>query len=229
MKKQLGLLGLFAFLMVMACSKSDNGVGPVTAGDYPLVTYALERSPKINRLGAGMDFIHESSSPDTSYFGASTDEAFVADAVFYNLMAYYTDENGDVQSEGCPAILLDSDVKALEVGAGTTYFDEFTVITEDMIDDLTSEEVIDFEACRNADGLYDRDLVMAAYESCIIGNKFRGRVLVAPEGTSEQAVQPVFLIQTVEKGYVKFMVKQFKGDGADKQKTIVQWQVMYVK
>ena len=94
-----------------------------------------------------------------------------------------------------------------------------------MIDGLTDDGEYNLDSCK-VDGLYDRDLVMAAYDVCVIGNKFRTRVLEIPEGSEEKDLQPVFLVKTLEGGYVKFMVKQFKGDGADKQKTIVQWQVM---
>ena len=226
MKRRFGLLSLMALALIIAsCSKEHNIFDPIQAGDYPLVSYALERSPKINRIGAGMDFIHGESSADTTYFGSSVSDKFAADAVFFNLMAYYTDENGDLQSEGCPAILLDADAKALEVGAGISFFESFREITEDMVKSLVSDVPVNFDSCKVNDR-YNRDLVMAAYDLCVIGNKFRGRVLDAPEGTAEQDAQPVFLIKTLEGGYVKFMVKQFKGNGADKQKTIVQWQVM---
>ncbi len=228
MKRQLINLTLSAFILILvsSCTKDNQIFNPVTAGDYPLKIYGLERSPKINRQGAGMDFIHGETVSDTTYLSDTTHPDFVSDAIFFNLMVYFTDDKGDVQSEGSPAILLGSGVKAWEAGAGVDFFDSFETITESMIDHLKSDVPVVLEACKNDSGFYDRTLIMAAWDGCVIGNKFRGRVLEAPEGSEEQDVQPVFLIQTTEGGYVKFMVKQFKGNGADKQKTIVQWQIM---
>ena len=227
MKKRIGLWIMLILMALIACSKSEKTLtGPIEAGDYPAITVALERSPKINRSGAGMDFIHDASLSDTTYLSASTPESFVADVIFYNLMVYFTDDKGDVQSEGCPAMLLHEEAKAIEVGAGVDFFAEFDVITPNMIDLLDYDVPVDFEACKNDSGLYDRTLILAAFDQCVIGNKFRGRILEAPDTETEQDIQQVFLVETVEGGYVKFMVKQFKGTGADKQKTIVQWQVM---
>ena len=212
-------------LGMTSCSKDNQIFNPIQAGEYPGVRYALERSPKINRQGAGMDFIHGDASPDTSYFGSFVSPDFRADAVFFNLMVYFEDENGDIQSEGSPAILLDENASAVEVGTGVDFFESFQEITEDMIDGLTADAEVHFDSCRT-DGKFDRELIMAAYDECVIGNKFRGRILDAPADADEEDLQPVFLIETTEGGYVKFMVLRFKGSGADKQKTIVQWQVM---
>ena len=226
MLRKLCIPGLVVLILSFACSKDNNIADPVVQGDYTLKVYALERSPKINRTGAGMDFVHDADLPDTTYYGPNTPEDFKADAMFYNLMVYFTDENGDTQSEGSPAILLEGTAMAALVGTGIDFFTEFSDVTPDMINNLASDASNDLSLCKNSDGLYDRDLVLATYEQCVIGNKFRGRLIVIPEGGSEQDVQPVFLIKTSEGSYVKFMVKQFKGDGADKQKTIVQWQLI---
>lgn len=226
-KRLLLFPGLIAvMLLVFSCSEENKIADPAPATVFPVKIYALERSPKINRMGAAMDFIHDETTSDTLYLHDEADSEFSPDAVFYNLMVYFEDDKGDIQSEGCPAILLASGVKALEVGAGVEFFTNFDAITGELIASLEPDVAVDFEACKNDSGFYDRELVMAAYDQCVIGNKFRSRVLEAPDDAEEQDVQPVFLIQTLEGGYVKFMVKQFKGDGADKQKTIVQWQVL---
>ncbi len=226
MRTRLYIILIFILMLAFSCSKDDTVTEPEIQGDFSLKTYALERSPKINRTGAGLDFVHNGEYADTTYFGDSTPEAFVADAVFYNLMVYFEDEKGDTQSEGSPAILLAEEARAMLAGTGIDYFNSFTEITSAMLDSLASDITIDFNSCVNDSGFYDKSLIMAAYDGCVIGNKFRTRIISIPEDQNEEDLQPVFLVQTVEGSFVKFMVTQFKGSGENKQKTTVMWQLL---
>jgi hypothetical protein len=123
-------------------------------------------------------------------------------------------------------MLLGEEVTACELGAGVNYFDSLTVVTEEMIASLVSEPEVDYEACKNTDGYFDRTLLFEALDQCVIGRSFRSNVLVVPEDKTEQEVQPVYLVKTGEGGYVKFMVKQFKGDAPQEKQTLVRWQVI---
>ncbi|WP_303922298.1 hypothetical protein [Draconibacterium sediminis] len=220
----------FLAVLVMAftaCEKEDE-VTTITQGDYPVKEYNLERNPSVNPWGVGMDFIHTEcklieTDLDYLYFSPDTSNAY--DIKFYTVKAYYTDANGDTQSEGCPAMLLGENVTAFKVGEGVNYFDSLTVISEEMIASLVSEPEVDYEACK-IDGKYDRTLLFAAVDQCVIGRSFRSNVLVVPDGKTEQEVQPVYLVKTAERGYAKFMVKQYQADAPNEKQTVVRWQVI---
>lgn len=216
-------------LAFAACEKEDDGNQSITQGNYPVKEYYLERNPSVNPWGAGMDFIHdectfEETSLDYLYFTADSVNQY--DVKFYTVKAYYTNSKGDTKSEGCPAMLLGTDVMACKVGKGVSFFDSLTVITEEMIAELTSEPEVDYESCKDSSGNYSRELLFAAIDQCVIGRSFRSNVLEIPEGKTEQEVQPVYLIKTNEGGYAKFMVKQFKGDAPKEKQTLVRWQVI---
>lgn len=226
MNRILSFLAVFV-LAFTACEKEDD-VTTITQGDFPVKEYNLERNPSVNPWGVGMDFIHAEcklTETDLDYLYLTTDNTNAYDIKFYTVKAYYTDGNGDIQSEGCPAMLLGEGVTACKVGEGINYFHSLTVISEEMIALLVSEPEVDYEACKVV-GKYDRTLLFAAIDQCVIGRSFRGNVLVVPEGKTEQEVQPVYLIKTAEGGYAKFMVKQFQADAPNEKQTVVCWQVI---
>ncbi len=211
----------------MACEESDEP-HILISGNYPLKQYALERDPKVNVWGAGMDFIHDETAlddTDLDYEYLTEDDDFPYDITFKIVKVYYKDNKGDTHSEGCPAMLLGNGVTACCVGYGVDFFTDFDTLTNEQ-SNLISEPEVDYEQCKNNDGLYDRDLLDATLESCVIGQRFRASVLEIPEDKTEQEIQPVFLIRTSEGGLVKFMVKQFKGDKPNDKQTIVMWQVI---
>ena len=209
-------------------SSSSSAPSPIVAESHPAVNYKLERSPKVNRQGVGLDLIHGESTLDTAFLSAG--RSFDSDLIFYNVMVYYKSENGDSTSEGSPAILMytaeTGSVAAVQIGKGTTAFDAYNLILPEQIAALQSDPVVDFAALHYGMESIQRDTLMSTYAQLVIGNKFRASVLVIPDGSTEQAEQPVFLVRTREGGYAKFMVTQFQGDGADKQKTLVRWQVL---
>lgn len=194
----------------------------------PTLDYKLERNAKVNRQGVGIDFVHAASTLDTAFL--SDTRAFESDLIFYNVMVYYKGTTGDSVSEGCPAILMytakTGSVAATPVGKGTDFFTSYTRISPAEISALQSDPVVDFAALHYDSESIHRDTLMNVYSTLTIGNKFRATVLEIPEGSTEQAEQPVFLVRTREGAYAKFMVTQFQGAGADKQKTLVRWQVM---
>ena len=214
---------------LVSCEKDDDTIPPIVAGDYPVKEYALERDPNVNVWGAGMDFIHAEvklAETDLDYKYLEETDDFEYDIKFYTVKAYYTNDAGETASEGCPAMLLGSSVMACKIGEGIAFFDTCSVITADMQMQLTTEPAIDYEACKNEAGYYDRTLLFTALDQCVIGRSFRGGVLVVPEGKTEQEVQAVYLVRTNEGGYAKFMVRQFKGDKPNEKQTIVRWQVI---
>lgn len=227
MKKLIFAAWIFTVFFT-SCEKDENQGSVITLGDYPVKEYYFERNPSVNVWGVGMDFIHAECSQtetDLDYLYLSPDTTNQYDVKFYTVKAYYTDDQGDTKSEGCPAMLLGDGVTACQVGAGISFFDSLTVVTETMINSLVAESTVDYEACK-IDGTYDRALLFAAVDQCVIGRSFRSSVLVVPEGQTEQEVQPVYLIKTSESGYVKFMVKQFQGDAPNEKQTLVRWQVI---
>ncbi|HSQ41219.1 MAG TPA: hypothetical protein VLM37_02945 [Fibrobacteraceae bacterium] len=209
-------------------SASSTSTGNLQAEENETLDYALERSPKINRQGIGIDFIHDSTTLDTAFLDSGRDYSY--DLVLYNVMVYYIGDTGDSTSEGCPAILMytsDSvSVAAYQVGKGTDFFDSYTTITAEEIDSLKTDPVVDFDSLHYGAESIEKDTLMNAYSQLVIGNKFRATVLEIPDGSTEQEEQPVFLVKTREGGYAKFMVYQFQGSGDDKQKTLVRWQVL---
>jgi hypothetical protein len=214
--------------LFVACSENDE-INPITVGDYPVKEYALERDPNVNVWGAGMDFIHDevmSTETELDYTYLEETDDFPYDIKFYTVKAYYLNSKGEIAAEGCPAMLLNSTVKACKIGEGVTFFDTCSVITPEMQLAVVPEPVVDYEACKNDTGYYDRDKLLAAIDQCVIGRSFRSNVLEVPEGKTEQEVQAVYLVKTNEGGYAKFMVKQFKGDKPNEKQTIVRWQVI---
>jgi hypothetical protein len=226
MKRILPFLAAFV-LALSACEKEDE-VNIISQGDYLVKEYNLERNPSVNPWGVGMDFIHtgcQLTDTDLDYLYFSPDTTNAYDIKFYTVKAYYTDDNGDTKTEGCPAMLLGEDVTACKIGEGINYFDSLTVISEEMIALLVSEPEVDYESYK-IDGKYDRTTLFAAIDQCVIGRCFRSNVLVVPDGKTEQEVQPVFLVKTAEGGYAKFMVKQFQADAPNEKQTVVRWQVI---
>jgi len=213
---------------LISCSEDDT-IQSIAVGDYPVKEYALERDPNVNVWGAGMDLINDEvieAETDLDYSYLEETDDFPYDIKFFTVKAYYLNSKGEVASEGCPAMLLNSTVKACKIGEGVTFFDTCSVITPEMQLAVVSEPVIDYETCKNDTGYYDRDLIFAALEQCVIGRSFRSNVLEVPDGMTEQEVQAVYLVKTNEGGYAKFMVKQFKGDAPYQKQTIVRWQVI---
>ncbi len=212
-----------------ACDESDELL-VIEQGDYPVKEYYLERDPSVNVWGAGLDFVHEEcalSETDLDYAYLTAEDTSSYDINFYVVKAYYYDDAGDIQSEGCPALLLSSETKACKLGEGVAFFDSLTTITESMIAQLEYDSQINYdELIDETTGFYDRELLYSALEECIIGQSFRSNILVVPDGYTEEEVQAVYLVETVEGGYAKLMVKQFKPDQPNQKKTLVMWQVI---
>lgn len=227
MKRTFIMLAVLAEVLTSCENKDDDII--IVQGNYPVKEYYLERNPNTNPWGAAMDFIHDEctlteTALDFLYLSPDTTSSY--DIKLYTVKAYFTDENGDTQSEGCPAMLLGTGVSACKVGAGIAFFDSLTLVSDDILDRLTTEPGVDYEACKNSSGNYERELLYAAIDQCIIGRSFRTRVLDIPVDMTEQEVQPVFLVKTAEGGYVKFMVKQFQGDPPREKQLLVRWQVI---
>ncbi len=228
MKKSIYVL-IVLVLALASCEDSGKEDTIISQGDYPVKEYYLERNPNTNPWGVGMDFIHDECSleeTELDYMYLTEDSVNQYDIDFYTVKAYYTDDNGDTQSEGCPAMLLGEGVTACKIGEGIDFFDSLLTVTEEMIGSLVTEQEVDYEACKNEDGKYDRELLFAALEECVIGQSFRGNILEIPDGKTEEEVQAVYLIKTAEEGYTKFMVRQFKGEIPNEKQTLVRWQVI---
>lgn len=223
--KKVVIFALACSLMagVISCKK-ESADPNITAGDYPVKEYALERNPNVNVWGAGMDLIHADSGSDTSYLKATS--SFPYDLKFYTVMAYYKDNLGNTLSEGCPAVLLGSGVTACKIGAGINFFDSCKLITPTMTAGLKSDVAFSYDTCKTSDGKYDRTKIFAALDKCVIGRSFRSGVLLVPTGKTEKEVQAVYLIKTAEGGYAKFMVKQFQGDAPNQKQTIMRFQII---
>lgn len=224
----------FAALVVLlvSCEKDEEPL-VITQGDYPIKEYYLERSPKINVWGAGMDFVHDESQlaeTDMDYKYMELEDTFPYDIDFYIVKAYYYDSNGDLQNEGCPAMLLSAETEACKLGEGVNFFDSLTVITEVMLAQLKNDQTINYEQYKDeSTGFYERESLFIALDECVIGQSFRSNILVVPEGKTEKEAQSVYLVKTSEGAYVKFMVKEFKPAKPNEKKTIVRWQVISEK
>jgi hypothetical protein len=226
MRKIIALIPVLTLLFA-ACEKEEETV-VIKQGDYPVKEYYLERNPDVNVWGAGIDFIHsECKLQETilDYEYLTDSSQYLYDIKFYTVKAYYVDDNGDTKSEGCPAMLLGEDVTACKIGTGVSYFDSLIIVTDAMIDSLSTEPEVDYESCKIA-GKYDCTLLFSAIDKCIIGRSFRSNVLVIPEGKTEHEAQAVYLVKTKEGGYAKFMVKQFMGEKPNEKQTLVRWQVI---
>jgi len=231
MKKLINII-ILAMFFIVSCEKEsvkeEEIPAPINAGGYPLKEFYFERNPSVNVWGTGMDFIHaESKSIESAldYEYLLENSLFPYDIKFYTVKAYYSDNLGNTLSEGCPAMLLGKDVTACKIGEGVSFFDSLNIITTSMIANLVSEPAVDYEACK-VNGNYDRTLLFAKIDECIIGRNFRSSVLVIPEGKTEQEVQPVYLVKTIEGGFVKFMIKLYKGEVPKEKQTQVRWQVL---
>lgn len=229
MKKLTTVILITLSTLWVACDDSHENT-TIVQGDYPVKECYIERSPSVNAWGAEMDFSYTDTSTtarDVDYHYLDEDETFSADVLFINMNAYYSNADGDLVSEGCPALLVHADGLACEIGTGTADFDSLSTISSEVIALLEQDYTIDFATCIDSiTGFYDRDLLFAAYDQCIIGRSFRTRVLDLPEGATESDMQPVYLIKTAAGAYVKFMVEQYKGSGANKKKTRFRWQVI---
>lgn len=227
--KKLFTISILTILFFVGCEKDNNDAEKIIkSGDYPVKEYFIERNPEANVWGAGIDFVHDEcklAETELDYQYLTEITTFPFDLKFYTVKAYYTNDAGETKSEGCPAILLGTDVTACKIGAGVAFFDSLEVLTEAMLSKLTSEPTIDYEACK-IDGKYDRVALFASIDKCVIGRSFRGNVLTVPDGKTEQDVQPVFIIKTKEGGFAKFMVKQFQGDKPNEKQTLMRWQVI---
>lgn len=227
--KKLLLPILTLSLALFSCQEEDEPI-TITAGDYPVKEYYLERNPSVNVWGAGMDFIHtevnsEETDLDYTYFEEGDEKSY--DVMLYTVKEYYYDDNDELQSQGCPAILLSADTKGCQVGTGIDFFDSLTVVTENMIAKLESDPQLDYDNFIDPEhGFYSQDLIAVALETCLIGQSFRSGILEVPEDKTEEEVQAVYLLQTVEGGYAKFMVKTFKPDQPNEKQTLVRWQVI---
>jgi hypothetical protein len=162
---------------------------------------------------------------DYAYLTESDD--FPMDLMFYIVKAYYYTDNGDLKSEGCPAIILSSVTRACQLGEGVAFFDSLTQISGQMLSQLTQDPEINYDQFKDlTTGFYDREALFSALDSCVIGQSFRSSVLEVPEEMTEKEVQPVYLVETEEGAYVKFMVVEFKPDKPKDKQTLVRWQVI---
>lgn len=223
------LLLFTATLFLISCS-DDEADKTVKQGDYPDKEYYLERDPKVNAWGAGIDFLHSETKLtetelDIKYL--ELDDDFPFDMDFYIVKVYYTKDNGDMAYEGCPAILLSKSTRGYKVGAGVAFFDSLTTITETMLSALEYDVAVDYSLYADSTGkFFERDGLYEAIDACIIGNDFRGTELDIPDGKTESDVQPVYLIETSEGALVKFMVVAFKPAKPNDKQTLVRWQVI---
>lgn len=230
MRNLFKLFVLASIFVLTSCEKEDD-VESITQGDYPVKEYYLERNPSVNVWGAGMDFIHSEcslSETDLDYEYMVEDDDFPYDLKFYTVKSYYYDDNNELSTEGCPTLLFASDTKVCKIGEGVDYFDSVLTVTDDMIKGLEYDYPVDFSQFYDAEvGYYKRDELFAEIDdNCIIGRSFRENVLVVPDGMTEEEVQAVYLVETREGGYAKFMVKQFKPDSPNEQQTLMRWQVI---
>lgn len=173
--------------------------------------------------------------------------AFNYDLLFYNEFAYAQNYAGDYNGSGYPVIFMYTDLqndnnstKAVMVGQGVTFFNNFTAdsITAARIAGLEADPLIDLASYRTelhtstVDGsVMLQSTIAPIYKQLVIGNKFRptiGGVFTISDASDEaqEDLQPVFLIKTREGLYAKFMVTRFKGVGADTQKLTLQWQAI---
>ena len=229
MKKLFKTSAILLSVFLFACESEEEITTGIIAGDFSVKEYALERDPNVNVWGAGMDFIHlETKNSETSLDYRYLEEVddFSYDIKFFIVKSYYTNSKGEIASEGCPTMLLAPGVMGCKIGEGVAFFDTCSVIAPEIVLQLKADPEIDFDACKNEAGYYDRELLFEAIAPCVIGRSFRSNVLIVPEGMTEQEIQPVYLIKTREGGYAKFMVKQFKGAKPNEKQTIVRWQVI---
>jgi hypothetical protein len=228
MKKRMLAFALLAVLFV-SCDDDDDTV-VISQGDYPVKEYYFERDPSVNVWGVGMDFINEECSldeTDLDYEYLTADSEFEYDIKFYTVKVYYVDDVQDTLTEGCPAMLLNEDIQACKIGEGIDFFDSCTLVTEDMLYELSTEPTADYASCFDESaGYYIQDSLFVVIDSCIIGRSFRSNVLVIPDGMTEEEVQAVYLVKSAEGGYSKFMVHQYKGDAPYTKQTLVRWQVI---
>lgn len=224
------MLTLTVLSVFFVSCKTDEEPTIVIQGDFPVKEYYLERDPNVNVWGAGMDFVHdecELTETSLDYKYMFLDDQFTYDINFNVVKSYYYDNNGDLQYEGCPAMLLSKTTKACKLGEGVSFFDSLTVITSEMMLELKNDPVIDYEKYKDeTTGFYEREQLFTALDSCVIGRDFRSGVLIVPEGKTEQEIQPVYLIKTAEGAYVKFMVKTYKPAKPQEKQTLVRWQVI---
>ncbi|GAF04019.1 hypothetical protein [Saccharicrinis fermentans] len=223
-------LSIFTLAVILSSCDKDEAIIPITQGDYPVKEYYLERDPKVNVWGAGIDFVHSESElteTDLDYAYLTESDTFSYDIKFYTVKAYSYSENGDLQSEGTPAILLAPTTQACKIGEGISYFDSIRTISEAITGELVYESPIDYSLYKDSEtGFYEQENLSAALDACIIGQSFRSNILVVPEGKTEEEVQAVYLIKTIEGAYVKFMVRRFKPDKPNEKQTLVRWQVI---
>ncbi len=227
------LLALASIVAFTACEKEESG-DLITVGDYPVKEYYLERNPSTNVWGAGMDFIHdecELEETDLDYEYLTEDDDFPFDMKFYTVKSYYYDDNNELATEGCPTLILASDTKVVQIGVGIDYFDSVVSmddVTDEMIAGLEYDYQVDFSQFYDEEvGYYVQDELFAEIDNnCIIGRSFRESVLVVPDGMTEEEAQAVYLIETCEGGYAKFMVREYKPASPNNQKTLMRWQVI---
>ncbi|MDR3366388.1 MAG: hypothetical protein LBO71_05435 [Prevotellaceae bacterium] len=178
--------------------------------------------------------------------GSGEPASFEYDLLFYNEYAYTPQVTGDYSNTGFPVIFMYADpanaaksTKAAMVGQGIACFSAFTADSiARHLHRLRSDSLVNLDAHRTeihsktVNGkILLRENAEALYNSLVIGNKFRpnvGHVFDLPDVSDEAqvAMQPVFLVQTREGLFAKFMVTRFKGVGMDTQKANVQWQAL---
>ena len=170
------------------------------------------------------------------------------DLLFYNEFAYSQNYAGDYNGTGYPVIFMYTDpdkensTKAVMVGQGIDCFDAFTADSiSAYCNRLTSDAQVcmaDFRTYLNTETVQGtitlHEDVSELYSTLTIGNKFRPNIGNAfeMESVSDESqinLQPVFLIQTREGLYAKFMVTRFKGTGSETQKLTIQWQAIEEK
>jgi hypothetical protein len=239
----------FLLILSFLSCQQDDGLSAkriVYSDDiYELKEYKVERHPPVLRNGFGMDMYHEGdASADTMYFASSFSlDTFKYDLRFFNEFTYSKNALGDYAGTGYPVIFMYTDTlddansaKACMIGQGVDLFESFSYSDiNDYKDKLVSDPYIYLDRLRTelhtetVDGtVMLRNSVKTLYNSLAIGNKFRpniGGVFEMSSASDETQIdlQPVFLIQTREGLYSKFMVTRFKGTGEDTKKLTLQW------
>ncbi|MDR1738628.1 MAG: hypothetical protein LBR66_07440 [Candidatus Symbiothrix sp.] len=173
-------------------------------------------------------------------------QLFEYDLLFYNEFAYVHQATGDYSNTGYPVIFMYTDpnnaaksVKAARVGQGIACFEAFTADSIDKYkSNLKSDPLVDLPALRtelhtaSVEGsILMREDAEALYSTLVIGHSFRpniGGVFDLPDVSDEAQIdlQPVYLVQTREGLFAKFMVKRFKGVGVDTQRLTLTWKAL---
>lgn len=202
------LIALFALcLIIVSCEDSDD---PTI--DTSTFIGSIETNPQSFPAGGGLDM--------DGIIAGRIAQLDTAPNFEYDLkiLAYKTSQGGrpavflwgnQASAESVKAV----DVSALSgIGLGLVGFDEFTTVTQEMIQGLASDGLFDFDPTTDVDNSGKPDLTKLEqeYTKLVIGDKVV---------RLEEAEQPVFLIQSREGTFYKFQHISREGGG----KANIRW------